>query len=502
MRPTLAATLAATLALLTLAPTLLAAPETADQESWHALYLRGAKSGWSHETVRHRGTGEAATVTTATETTIAMRRAGTKVEIFAGEEIEEDARGRIVSFRTRMKFGFAASVTSGKRLPDGTFEIREGLRRSKAELPEDVIGPVEAGRRLREAGLKPGTVVRVRLFVPGVPGHTTEAETRVEKRETVDVLGRPRELWRTVTTLSAMPKLPLRAWLDDQGVAHVQETPLPGVGKLRLVRTEKAIALTPGEPAEVFTTTLIRPDRPIAEPRKLKRAVYRLRGPDEGLKSVQGGVGQAVRLQDDGTLRVEIELPEFRVAGYERPYRGKEHAALLLPAPDLESDDPLVMQWTKDAIGDEKNPVIAARLISMLVRRRIENKSLGVAFASAAEVARHREGDCTEHAVLAAAMARAAGMPSRVVMGLVYLRPGGGLGGKTGVFGYHMWAEVYVGGEALGGWFAIDPAIGRMDATHIALRRSDLAEGHPLVDLALPMMGLIGDLRIEVLEPR
>ena len=71
-----------------------------------------------------------------------------------------------------------------------------------------------------------------------------------------------------------------------------------------------------------------------------------------------------------------------------------------------------------------------------------------VAFASAAETVRSLEGDCSEHAVLCAAMARAAGMPSRVVSGLVYLPPGGGLGGERGVFGYHLWAEALVGPDA------------------------------------------------------
>ena len=42
--------------------------------------------------------------------------------------------------------------------------------------------------------------------------------------------------------------------------------------------------------------------------------------------------------------------------------------------------------------------------------------------ATAAEVARSREGDCTEHAVLLAALARARGIPARVAMGLVYVR--------------------------------------------------------------------------------
>ena len=49
--------------------------------------------------------------------------------------------------------------------------------------------------------------------------------------------------------------------------------------------------------------------------------------------------------------------------------------------------------------------------------------------------------------MLAAAMCRAVGIPSRVVIGLVYVK-------KQSGFGFHMWNEVYVNQR----WVAIDPA--------------------------------------------
>ena len=46
------------------------------------------------------------------------------------------------------------------------------------------------------------------------------------------------------------------------------------------------------------------------------------------------------------------------------------------------------------------------------------------------------EGDCTEHARLFTVLARAAGIPAREVVGLVYL------GDEAQAFGPHMWCEV------------------------------------------------------------
>ena len=64
----------------------------------------------------------------------------------------------------------------------------------------------------------------------------------------------------------------------------------------------------------------------------------------------------------------------------------------------------------------------------------MKKKNLSVGLATAKEVARTLAGDCTEHAVLAAALGRAAGIPTKVATGLVYFQ---------GMLGYHMWTEFY-----------------------------------------------------------
>ena len=74
-----------------------------------------------------------------------------------------------------------------------------------------------------------------------------------------------------------------------------------------------------------------------------------------------------------------------------------------------------------------------------------------------------RAGDCTEAAVLLAALGRAAGIPTRVVSGLVYSRDA--YHGIGNVFMPHSWVLAYVDGE----WKSFDSALDRFDSTHIAL---------------------------------
>ena len=88
---------------------------------------------------------------------------------------------------------------------------------------------------------------------------------------------------------------------------------------------------------------------------------------------------------------------------------------------------------------------------------------------NALQVLETRAGDCNEHAVLFAALARAVGLPARVVAGVVY---------ADGAFLYHAWDEVWLGS----GWLSVDPTFDQMpvDATHVKL-----VEGGPETHAAL-----------------
>jgi hypothetical protein len=71
---------------------------------------------------------------------------------------------------------------------------------------------------------------------------------------------------------------------------------------------------------------------------------------------------------------------------------------------------------------------------------------MNTVFASAKEALRSGVGDCTEYSVLLAALARAAGIPARCPIGVVY---------TDRAFVGHMWTEVWVGE-----WRPLDAALG------------------------------------------
>ena len=137
-----------------------------------------------------------------------------------------------------------------------------------------------------------------------------------------------------------------------------------------------------------------------------------------------------------------------------------------------------------------KSSLAAAGSAAFAARFTVVSTAFSTAFATAAEVARSLEGDCTEHAVLLAALCRARKIPARVAFGIVYYPPQQG-------FAYHMWNEVWITDR----WIPMDPTLGLggIGADHIKLGDSNLAGTSPLADL-LSVIQVFGRLELEVLE--
>jgi transglutaminase-like putative cysteine protease len=88
--------------------------------------------------------------------------------------------------------------------------------------------------------------------------------------------------------------------------------------------------------------------------------------------------------------------------------------------------------------------------LAQFVRSYITNKNLQRQYDVASVVAKRREGDCTEHAVLLTALARSFGIPARIVHGIALVADGE----RVRAFG-HAWVEYH----ERAGWQRVDAAL-------------------------------------------
>lgn len=479
------------------------AAESAEKElrdDWSAMYLRGQRVGYVHTRVVEQRVGERRLYLTSEHDEMSLGRIGVANTLLSDSRLLEDAGGRLVSFE------YSTTQTQGKivlkqvvrgEVSNGQVTVTTGI----GSNAQSTTVPAPKGLCLwafenvqRAKGYEPGTTYSVPVFVPQVPTLPCAATVKVGERQSKEMFEITRWLQPVEVELSCVPIGAQTVWVDEEGEAWLIEVPFGGLD-LQFRKVSKEIALQPLEKVEILLSTAILPDRPIPNPRSLERLqVLVTRTGESALPlALPSGPYQEVSKTEDGLRVTTIRAHPHPDKSYQLPYTGDEWKDLLKPTGWLEVKDPLIVEMSKEAVGGETDALSAALKIEDYVSDKITEKGLGLGFATALETARQKAGDCTEHAVLVAALARAAGIPSRVVTGLAY---GGPMPGDTEAkFFYHMWAEVYVGE-----WHPLDAALGSHDATHIAMTRSPLDLPSDIVSMSGDAMAFLGLTAIKVLD--
>ena len=143
--------------------------------------------------------------------------------------------------------------------------------------------------------------------------------------------------------------------------------------------------------------------------------------------------------------------------------RGPEKDAAAEPAPGKDfTESNYFINWDNDLVKGHAARAAAglpatagnwekAAAVERWVKANMKSFEFSQAMATADNVAKTLTGDCTEYAMLGAAMCRAEGVPSRTALGLVYAESGG-----KQYLAYHMWFEVYADGQ----WVPLDGTLG------------------------------------------
>ena len=139
----------------------------------------------------------------------------------------------------------------------------------------------------------------------------------------------------------------------------------------------------------------------------------------------------------------------------------EERARALQPSQWLESADPVLLHRAQVLTTGGASAAAKMKRLTTFVRDHMGTRIDMLGYGTALEAYRTRRGDCTEFAVLLAALGRAAGIPTRIAIGRVYARH---FEGHRHVFVPHAWVHAWTGT----GWESFDAAIGEFDSTHLA----------------------------------
>lgn len=459
-------------------------------ELWYVNYVLGERVGYERQCfARVAENGRQLRKTTA-ESRLRVKRSNAVVEMAIRHTCWETLDGRPVRFEVETNQGGSLSRSEG-RVDNGqlvvTIQVAGRTLEQVLPCPVDCRGFLGLQESLYEDPMMPGDRRQLTILVPGLNDIAT-LTLEASNREAIQV-GQ-----RTIQCLPIQFAMALRSgsvfrgrlWVDDRGIIVKQETDSP---QMTLILANRDEALQePHDPAlDLVRDIRVPVNLPPSDPEHAVQAVYRMSSTTENLGGlIPSDQHQTVKSLGDRTVEICVHPPRFPPVGQSNSEITDSSATK--PSIWIQSDAPEIIELADMAAAGQSEWQDIVPALCRFVYRTVKNKGYDHAFLSALEVAQRKEGDCTEHAVLLAALVRARGIPARVAVGLVF---------RDNAFYYHMWTEVFVNGCWVG--FDATREGGIVTPGYIKLGQDALSTADGL-GVFLPAMKLVGQIKIECLR--
>jgi len=455
------------------------------REQWAGCVFNGEKIGFTHLKIEPLGGGERFRLTSDAHLHLRVAGMDWKLSMKGEDTVAPDL--------ALLQFRYDLDLNGKKLLIDG--EVKGGklqaLRESGGEkktLVRELSRPLYPAGGVNFypllAGMSVGSKFRYDVFDPQTQTITEVTQSVAAFEKSPELLMEPS--FRVETTMLDQS---VTSWITVTGET-ILEFAMHGVlitykedeGRAKQFLSEASM----NRKDLVLVFSLVKADRPLPCPRRARYLEIALDGV-AGELPLLTGPGQSV--SETGESGSPAAL--YVIKGGAGPDPPRLEGALniavryvYLAATDhIESDHPEIVMKADEIILGAPSDLDKIRRLAKWVSEEVKDEI--VDSFSALEVLHAKKGECQAHTLLYAALARAAGIPTRLIGGLVYLE-------KTG-FVYHAWAESYAGG-----WIAVDPTFDQVgiDATHIKL-----VEGPSWISM-IGIGKVVGKVRARVSEYR
>ncbi len=482
-----------------------AAPEPAAKpvrDLWDAIYLDGNRTGYAHTLVEEVERDGKKILRTNLTLNLTLKRMGDTVQIHSETGTEETMDGKVTAVSMKQALGKEQMLALTGAVEGKQLHVKiKGKANLDRAIPwnSEVVGLSRELDLFKEKKSKPGDSFSYLHFEPTI-NSVVAVKAVVKEPEEIVIDKVKRKLLRAEAKPDKIGDVQLPGttyWLDDDLQVIRSAVDAPGLGKMVLVRTTKQEALRdvlPAKIGDIGLTQLLPLNRRIDAPHESAGVVYKITLPgdddpatafaSDNRQSVKNARGKEFELHVKALRQPPAKAPE----GTKEP--GEEYSKSNYY---INSADAKVKEHAKAAVGTETDPWKKALRIEKWVKTNMKIQNYTEAMATADHVAKTLEGDCTEHAMLAAAMCRAANVPARTAIGLVYVDMR-----NQAVLGYHMWTEVWVRGE----WLSLDATLGRgsVGPGHVKITDASWHDTQSLKPLLPVMRVMLGKPTIEVVR--
>ena len=319
------------------------------------------------------------------------------------------------------------------------------------------------------AELNSGDKYAFDIFDPATMGQTAVI-VEVIGKENLQVMGEIQSATKVAINFKGTSQL---AWIGDTGDV-LKEKGILGIQLEKTTRKDALHGLAAAASADLTQTASVASNVRLEDLDHLSSLQVEISGIPGQMVQLNGGR----QTFNANILTIEKEAITNLAAEISPPNLQNLEKAFLRPEPFIQSDDQKIQTLAREITGNHAAPLRKVRLLVEWVYKNIDKRPV-LSLPDALSTLDNRVGDCNEHAVLLAALARAAGVPCRVEAGLVYLK---------GRFYYHAWNLVYVGR-----WITVDAVYNQIpaDVSHIRLVTGTAGQ-------QLDLIGIIGRLRLKV----
>ncbi len=434
---------------------------------WFAVGVEGQRVGYVNWAAKEMERNDKPFAFGVRYLNLTVSRFGSPVTQWGEESTVETGTGEVLITSMRQGLGKDQALALTGTVEGKTLKIKgDGAAAGASDTPwpGGVVGLAREPRLFKELKLKQGESFEFPSYIPTV-NRVVKTTLTFEGEESKVLWSKTpeRKLLRFVTKPEPIEKIKLPAsttWVDAETFEPLMlETDFPALGgRLVFLRTTKEAATAPvTKPVEMFNAQSIRLDREIPGIHGKGSVVYKVSAPRDDDPST---IFPADTRQEVKNLDAKAGTLELHVSARHGP--AKDAPAQPAPGKEFTSSN-YFLNWDNDGVKGHAAKAVAglpatatawdkAVAVEKWVRANMKAFEFSQAMTTADNVAKNLSGDCTEYAMLAAAMCRALGVPSRTALGVVYAP---GPGGKP-YLAYHMWTEVYAGDQ----WVPIDATLG------------------------------------------
>ncbi len=440
-----------------------------DQETWMNIFQQGKKMGYAHRQFYKTVEG---------------------YSIVESVFMQINIMGMLQDIRFKTEGNFHPDLT----LSSFDFELQSSLFRFKArgvlqdkiltlftsqpgseqkiDLPLEKESTLSVGllKALNHEDLKPGDSRTFHVFDPAT---LTQRPVKVVvlTEETIPIMGHQKKAKKVSVHFMGVPQF---AWIGEDGTVLKEEGSL-GIGLEQVTKDEALNKMTLSRGADLTEVVSLPANKILPHVSRLQELKIKIDGIENGESFLNGG-RQSLK---NKILTIRKESVSNLSSSIKRGMIFEDGKTYLESTLFIQSDHPEIQAKAREMVSTDDPALVKAKRLVTWVNKNIQKRPV-LSVPNALETLHHRVGDCNEHAVLLAALARASGIPAQVEAGLVY---------QNGRFYYHAWNVLY-----LGAWITTDALMDQLpsDVTHIRFVRG--------TERQIDLVQMIGRVKIEIIS--